>query len=82
MKKKMIQGFSTLFTHTTSIYHYNVTLADIIQSDNFPKGSYLSEESQPQGSLNLPRERGVDIRKKKLVKGFDLKGSSFRGRPT
>jgi len=55
----MIRGFPTLFTHTTSIYHYGVTLADIIQSENFHKGalvlqhaSFPSEESQPQRSLS------------------------------
>jgi len=40
MKKKMIWGF---FTHTIEIYHYDVTLAEIIQSENFPKGSSPSE---------------------------------------
>jgi hypothetical protein len=34
--KKMIWGFPTPFTHTTPIYQYDVALAEIIQSENFP----------------------------------------------
>lgn len=71
MKKKTIQDFPTLFTHTIPIYHYDVTLAKMIQSDNFSKGNSLSEESQPQRTFSLPnalpKVRGVNIRKN-LVK--------------
>jgi hypothetical protein len=84
--KKMIRGFPTLFTHTTLIYHPDMTLVEIIQSENFPKGSCSSKESQPQRSLSplnaLPMERGVNIRTKNLVKGFDIKRSSFLWRQT
>jgi hypothetical protein len=80
MKKKMISGFPTLFTHTISIYHYDVMLAEIIQIEIFTKGS-LGKESQPQRSPSPPnalsRERGVNIRKKNHVKGFDLKKVFF-----
>jgi hypothetical protein len=86
MKKKMICGFPALLTHTTTIYHYDVLLVEIIQSENFWKGSCQSKESQPQRSLSPsnahPRERGINVRKKNLVKGFDFKRSSFLGCPT
>lgn len=80
MKKKMIQGFPILFTHSTPFYHYDMMFVDIIQSENSLKWSCPSEKSQPQRSLSPPnalsREIGVNI-KKNLVKGFDLKRSVF-----
>jgi hypothetical protein len=81
----MIHGFPTLFTYITSIYHYDVTLEEIIQSENFLKRSCPIKKTQPQKILNppnaLPRERGVNIRRN-LVKEFDFKRSSILGRPT
>jgi hypothetical protein len=47
IKKNMIQGFLTSFTRRIPIYHYDVRLAEIIQSESCPKGSCLSEEGQP-----------------------------------
>jgi hypothetical protein len=85
MKKKMICSFLTVFTYITLIYYYNVTLAEIIQSENFPKVSSPSKQSQPQRNLSppnaLPRERRANVRKN-LVKGYDLKRFSFLGCPT
>jgi hypothetical protein len=69
--------FPTLFIHTTLIYHYVVTFVKVIQSENFPKGSCQSKESQPQRLFSLQnafsKEMGVHVRKKNLVKRFDLK---------
>jgi hypothetical protein len=79
MKKKMIQSLPTLFIHTTSFYHYDVTLVEIIQSENFPKGSCSHKESQLQRNLSPPNallgEMGNAVRKKNLIISFDLKRS-------
>ena len=57
-----------------------MTLAEIIQSKNFPKGSCPCKESQLIRSLSPPnplsRERGSTIRKENLIKSFNLKRSS------
>jgi hypothetical protein len=80
MKKKI--WVSLLFLHITPIYHNDVTIAEIIQTKNFPKESCPNKEGQSQRSLRprnalLPRERGINVSKKNLAKGFDLKRSYF-----
>lgn len=53
MKNKMIRDFPTLFTHTTPIYHDNVTLAEIIQSENFLREAVQAKKTNLKGALIL-----------------------------
>jgi hypothetical protein len=53
MKKKMICGFPTLFTHTTPIYQYDVMLAEIIWSENFSREAVQLKKNNLKEALIL-----------------------------
>jgi hypothetical protein len=50
MEKKMVHELLRLLAHAASVYHDNMTLLEIVQGEDLPKGSQPRKEGRLEGA--------------------------------